>query len=142
MAKELTKPGRMDLTKALELRLKKGLTYTEIGEYFGVCRQTVHARLKKFSNMIMEAGQLEAYRTNKADVLESVEAQLLSDLSDTGRREKASLNNVAYALGQVSSMTRLEKGQSTSNVAYLDMASSLEEIQAQRLQLEEALQDV
>ncbi len=139
MTSEVSKPGRIDVTKALEMRLKRGMTYTEIADYFGVAKQSAHRALKRFSKLIMERGELEAFRTSKADVLEGVEAQLLIDLADPVRREKASLNNVAYALGQVSTLTRLEKGQSTSNVAYMDMSASLDEIRAQRMQLQEAL---
>lgn len=142
MTANITHRGRIDVAKALEMRLKQGRSYQEIADHFGVAKQSAHAALKRFSALILQAGELQAFRSSKADVLESVEAQLLIDLADPARRQKASLNNTAYALGQVSTLTRLEKGQSTSNVAYIDMARSLDDIRAQRIQLQESLDEL
>jgi predicted DNA-binding protein YlxM (UPF0122 family) len=134
--------AKIDINKALQLRLKKGLSYAEIDEYFGTSNGVAHSALQRFTNMLVDRGELEVYKSNKGAILESIELQLLSDISDEGKREKASLNNVAYALGQVSSMTRLEKGQSTANVAYQDMNQSLSEIRRQREQLQEVLENM
>lgn len=141
MGDELKKRGRVDVLKALELRTKKGLTYAEIAKYMGVSVQAIAQALKRFTTMVLQPGELAAFRANKPALLESVEARLLGDLVDEGKRDKASINNIAYALGQVSNIGRLEKGLSTSNVAYVDMSKSLEEIRQQRLQLEETLKD-
>lgn len=133
---------KIDLAKAFEMSTRNGLTDTEIAKYFDVTVQAVQQGLKRFRALILPEGALETYRANKPGILESVEAKLLSSLVEPARVKKASLNNVAYALGQVAGMTRLEKGLSTSNVAYIDMAQSLEELRQQRLQLEEALDDI
>ena len=137
-----THQGRIDVLKALELRTKKGLTYPEIAKYMGVTKQAVHAALKRFNTLLMQPGELDAFRGAKADLLESAEARLLNEVIDPDKMRKASINNVAYALGQVSNIARLEKGLSTSNVAYVDMSASLEELRQQRRQLEEALNDM
>ena len=132
--------GKIDLTKAVELRLKKGMSYADIGRFFGVSRDTARLALKRFNDMLVAPAEVTAYQASKAEILENVELQLLSDLTDTDRRQKASLNNVAYALNTVANLTRLERGQSTANISYIDMTKSLEEIQAQRKQLQEALE--
>jgi predicted DNA-binding protein YlxM (UPF0122 family) len=139
MDKAIFRTGKIDVSKALELRLKKGLSYTDIAEFFGVSRTSVHMALKRFNELLIAPAELTAYQAHKGAILESVEAKLLNDLVDKEKRAKASLNNTAYSLNVVSNLTRLEKGLSTSNVAYLDMKQSLEEIQAQRRQLQEAL---
>lgn len=133
---------KVDVAKALQLRHSNNLTDAEIAKHFDCTRQAVQQALKRFNKILLPASELQAYQEKKAGILESVEATLVSDLVDSKRRQKASLNNTAYALAQVANMTRLEKGLSTSNVAYVDMTNSLEEIQQQRKQLEEALADL
>lgn len=142
MKKIVTKYRKVDVPKALQLRHSNGLTDAQIAKHFDCSTQAVQQALKRFNKILLPASELQAYQEKKAGILESVEATLVSDLVDTTRRKKASLNNTAYALAQVANMTRLEKGLSTSNVAYVDMASSLEEIQQQRKQLEETLADL
>lgn len=132
----------VDVPKALQLRHAHGLTDAQIARQFGCSRQAVQQALSRFRRILLPASELQAYQEKKAGILESVEATLVCDLVDPARRKKASLNNTAYALSQVANMTRLEKGLSTSNVAYVDMAASLDEIQQQRKQLEEALNDL
>ena len=133
--------GKIDINKALELRMKKGLSYEEIGKYFNASRQAAYQALDRFSALLLKPGEVAAYRSRKGEILESVEARLLHELVDKGRVEKASLNNVAYTLGVVGNMTRLEKGQSTSNIAYKDLTSSLDELNQERKQLQEALNE-
>ena len=142
MYTKLKKNTKVDVAKALQLRHTNGLTDSQIAVQFGCSRQAVQQALKRFNNIMLPASELEAYQDKKAGILESVEATLVCDLIDTDRRKKASLNNTAYALAQVANMTRLEKGLATSNVAYVDLTSSLEEIQQRRKQLEEALEDL
>ena len=132
--------AHIDKAKALELYLKKGMTYEEIGKYFGVCRQAVHNSLKKFKDVIQSKGEISAMRANKAEILDSVELTLINDMMDKDKRKNASLNNVAYALQNVSNMNRLEKGQSTANIQYVDMSATLEEIRREREQLQEQLE--
>ena len=133
---------KVDVAKALQLRHTNGLTDAQIAVQFDCSRQAVQQALKRFNKILLPASELQAYQDKKAGILESVEATLVCDLVDKERRQKASLNNTAYALSQVANMTRLEKGLTTSNIAYVDMTSSLEEIQQRRKQLEEALNDL
>ena len=142
MTTKKTKRKQLNVARALQLRHSNGLTDTQIARQMGFCRSTVIAALRKFNRILLPAVELQAYQEHKAGILESVEATLVCDLTDKSKRSKATLNNTAYALTQVSNMTKLEKGQATSNVAYVDMANSLEEIQQHRRQLEDALKDL
>ena len=132
----------IDVSKALELKMKKGLSYQEVGKYFNVSRQAVEQRLKPFLGFLKDSGEIDAYATHKGEILQSVEMELMTDMLDTDKRKKASLNNIAYALGQVNNMNRLENNQSTANISYNNMSDSLEEIRARRIQLEESINEM
>lgn len=130
---------KIDVPKALTLRHKHGMTDAQIAKYFSCTRQSVYRALKRFNGILMTQEELSAYKEHKGSILQSVEATLVSDLADSGRRKKASLNNTAYALAQVANMSRLEDGLSTVNVAYNDMGAELQELKRRRQQLEESL---
>lgn len=120
----------------------KGLSYREIGELMGVSKQAIHQAIKKFEKILLPKEQLDVYRDKKTEILDSVEFELMNEMLDSEKRKKASLNNVAYSLGTLHGINRLEKGQSTSNISFQDMSNTLAEIQAERKQLEEALGDL
>ncbi len=130
---------KIDVAKALELKLKKGLPYNEIGKYFNCSGQAAQQQLKRFTDLLASTGDIEALRANKAEILDSVELKLLNDLVDKDKRKNASLNNVAYALQNINNMNRLEKGQATANIQYVDLTSSLDDIRRERAQLMEQL---
>jgi hypothetical protein len=98
----------------IELRIK-GFTHEEIGQHFGVSRQAITKRLKGIFKLI-DGGKLEAYRQHRVSILEGLEIEVLSELSNPDKLEKASANNLAYAFGQLHSARRLEEGQSTENI--------------------------
>lgn len=111
-------PNEIDVAKALTLRLTRGLTYQEIGDKFGVSKQAAHQALSKFTKLIDNPQLVKSYKNNKADMLEALELELVIDLADKDKRDKASLNNIAYAVKNINEMIRLERGQSTQNVDY------------------------
>ena len=130
-----------DVKKALELRRLKNLSYAEVGKIMNRSAQAIQQGLKRFEKILLPQEELETYRGNKADILESVEYELLNECVDTDKVKKASLNNVAYSLNVLNNMTRLEKDKSTTNIAFKDMSDDLDEVQRERKQLEEALND-
>jgi len=68
----------------------------------------------------------------KVPLLKATLARTLNGLNDPDKMEKASLNNVAYALTQVHTALRLEEGKSTANVSYAD---ALRELKAAKMEL-------
>lgn len=104
---------KVDMAKAIELKLVKNLSNSDIARHFGVSPQAISQRLLKFEKILQNPEDLAAYRKYKVDVLESAEMALIHDLLDGKKRKDASLNNVAYALQNVNNMARLEKGQAT-----------------------------
>lgn len=114
------KPNRVDVAKALKLRMN-GATLEDIADLQGVSKQAIDQALKTFEPFIkgLEPGQLTAYSEERAGLFNVVEKQLTGLLLDQQKGEKASLNNVAYALKVVHEARRLETGQSTSNMSVL-----------------------
>jgi len=110
---------KIDLEKALKLRLTNGLSYAEIGEYFGVGKTAVQQRLKRFMVFLDDPEAIAAYRVNKNDILEAAELRLLASLVDEEAILKGSLNNRAYTFQQIATQHRLERGNSTENIGFL-----------------------
>ena len=131
----------IDIEQALDLKFNKNMTDKEVGAVFGVSQQVMNNRLRRFKNLLLNKDELQAYENNKVKILTSAEIRLMQDIVDKERRDKASLNNTAYALTAVSNINRLEQGKSTSNISYADMGQSLKEMQAECDTLEAEILD-
>lgn len=110
--------GKIDVAKAIELKLVKNLSNADIAKHFGVTPQAVQQRISKFEKILKNPEELKAYRKYKVDILESAEMALIRDLLDGKKRKAASLNNVAYALQNVNNIARLEKGEATEIIGH------------------------
>ena len=111
------RPSRpLDVGRALTLRLKHSLSYGKIAKELGVSKTAVWKALKEYEDLIQNPESIQAYRDNRALILDAVEMRLIGDLVDDEKRKKASLNNTAYAAQVVNNMGRLERGQSTQNI--------------------------
>lgn len=109
--------GKIDLKKAFELRYLRGLTQPEIAQYFDCTTQAVSAALLRFENVLKSSRDIDLYTQNRGRVLDALEMELVFDMFDGDRRQKASLNNVGYVFDKVSIHNRLEQGKATANVA-------------------------
>ena len=118
--------ARLDVGKALELRLKKHLSYEEIGERLGVTKQAVQKRLSKIVGWLDDPEAVAAYDKTRADVLTAVERELIQNLVDPAKLKAASLNNVAYSFQQVNNARRLERGEPTVNQASLSVIANID----------------
>ena len=135
---------KVDITKAFDMHFsEKAMSYYEIAAYFDVEYETIRRSLAPYKKMMEKyaAGNENAklYQEKKSMLLDAAELKMLTTVLDEGKIEDASLNNVAYTLNTIANMNRLEKGQSTANVSYQDMSTSLSEIQQARQQLVEQL---
>lgn len=106
----------LDTSKALTLRLKHNLSYKQIAKQCGVSKTTVIRGLKPYLAMLRNKPNLTAYQTARADLLNTVELQLLNLVATPAKQRAASLNNAAYALSQVHNMRRLEEDKTTENI--------------------------
>ena len=124
-----TSPG-VDLKTLIKLRYKNRLSLSEIARQTGMPKSTVHLRLSEAERILGDPETIEAYRDNTGVILSAVERAYINDLMDPDRRKKASLNNVAYAFGQIHQARRLEEGLSTANQASVEVI--LQEIHDRR----------
>lgn len=111
------KHNKIDVARALKLRLKNGLSFDEIALHFSCSRQAVHQALRRFLHVLDHPEAIKAFEDSKAALLTVVEMKLLESLVDKDKLSKASLNNVAYAYDQIHKANRLEQDLSTSNIA-------------------------
>lgn len=109
--------AKIDVGKALTLRIKNKLTYQQIANQFGVSKQAVQQRLSKLFELINDPDADQAYSDNRADVLNAIEREMVSQMLDSEKLKKASVNNIAYAFQQITNARRLEQGLSTQNIA-------------------------
>jgi transcriptional regulator with XRE-family HTH domain len=134
------KNKKIDLEKALELRVVHKMSYKKIAEQFNVSGTAVSKALKKYQNVLVDKTAIRAYQKLKVDILDNAELKLLNDILKKSKRDKASISALTSALSVIANMGRLEKGLSTSNVAYADMSQSLEELKKKREELEKELE--
>ena len=99
---------RVDKEKALAM-VKGGLTQTAVAEYYGVTRDAISKLIKR-----TEANKdiIDKYRENKAQIMEGIQVELLSAVSEAPIKEKQSL---IVGAGILEDKIRLERGQSTVN---------------------------
>lgn len=106
----------LDVNKAVELRLVRGLTYQEIADKLGVPKTTVFDRVSKILGLLDNPELNKSYANNRVEALNAAERVIFANLTDPAKLEKASLNNVAYAFQQIHNARRLEAGLATENV--------------------------
>jgi predicted DNA-binding protein YlxM (UPF0122 family) len=130
---------KIDVGLALKLRLHNRLSIPQIAQYFGVSHQAVYKALENVKNIINIDMDLESFEQSRSDLLTAVELQLLNDLVEPTKREKASVNNIAFALSKVFDMNRISQGKSTSIVGYQDLTHQHEVLLGEIVELENQL---
>ena len=126
------KCNRLDLAQAVKFRFVNGLTEPEIAKHFKVSKQAVNERLMPFRKLLAGEGLLKVFDSNYDRILTNVSMLLLTDLLDPKKREKASLNNVAFAFTQINQALRLHRGESTANVSFAEMIQEAEKTKANK----------
>lgn len=120
--KSLDKPllpnQKFPVDEALKLRLVNNLTFQQIGDKYGVSRQAIHGKLKKFMRIIGEPDLNKAFQERRVELLTGTERVLMEYLLDPKKLKDASLNNVAYAFKEINNARRLELGEATNIVQY------------------------
>ena len=125
-APKLDKPvDKIDVGKALEMRLVHGHTYQHIADHFDCSPQAVEQRISAFKATLLDPELQRVVEDNRGKVYGKIADVLAFDLLDTSKRESASLNNVAYAANVAYNISRIASGLSTSNVSIADTASRL-----------------
>lgn len=91
----------------------RGLSLSEIGRLTGCSKQNVHARLQALDHDITT---LSEYKKHKADILTLKGKQILKYIDDE-KLQKASAYQLTGMFGIINQHDRLERDQSTSNIA-------------------------
>jgi predicted DNA-binding protein YlxM (UPF0122 family) len=134
--------NRVDVGKALKLRIEKGLSYEEIANLQGVKKQSVYNALKKFKGLIEHPEEIQSYVDNKSKLLSAVELELIAKIADPKVINSADLSSLASSFQRLDNINRLEQGKSTANiVSYHQITQDIEEIRAEKAQLKEQLGD-
>ena len=111
-----TKNGKpLDLKQVFKLRAE-GKTNADISKLLGYSQPYIGKVIKQFKKILKHPDVLDTYNNNRTQVLNSIELTLLDNMVQEDKLQKASLNNVAYAMTQTSNLRRLESGESTVNV--------------------------
>ncbi len=111
------KPNRINVAKAFKLRLEHNLTYQQIADMQGVTKAAVYERLQPLLKFVESPDIIQAYRSDKASIAESVQFTYLEALLDVERIKKASANNMAYVIQVLDNIIRLDRDKPTSNIA-------------------------
>lgn len=108
-----SKSRRIDRT-VLELRAKN-VPVPAIAASVGLSVPAVEVRISKLRNILQSMDKLDDWEKQKANLLSAAQHELLKSMLREDKLEKASVNNLAYALTQVHTATRLERNQATAN---------------------------
>jgi hypothetical protein len=119
LARQIAVTKKIDVPKALRLRVTQGLSYDEIGQVFNATGQAVRVALSKFLDIADNPEDLQAYREHKSTVFETVEHALLKRLLVETANKRVSIGDLARALDVVGKHVRLLQGQSTENIGLL-----------------------
>ena len=135
--------GKIDLEKALRYRLHNNMSYEEIGDLMGVCKQSVHKRLQPYLHDIEDIPTLKKY---KSDIIHAKQLKILTELTDEKLKE-----STAYQLtgmfGILYDKARLEDDKSTQNVdinarvaSYRQNTDEIQRLEAMLLEIEASAQ--
>ena len=100
----------------------KGLNQSQTAKLLDCHKSNVSARLKAIG---YQPQYLEKYKNNRADILATYQQIILNSI-DASDLKKAGLSQKIVASGILFDKERLERGQSTENIAYADMSRAQE----------------
>jgi hypothetical protein len=89
-------------------------TPVEIAESVNCSRAAVSQTMQRYG---IKPNRLESFKKHRADILAGMQIKVIKHLNNEETLKSASTNNLAYTLSQLSNMERLERGQSTANIA-------------------------
>ena len=133
------KDAKVDLSAAITMRFKNRQTYQSIADKYNCTAQNIEQLLRPYILLFGNPDEIKAYTDNRIPFLNSVEKTLLIDMMDERKRNDASLNNTAYAFKQIFDARRLESGQATERIDYVNVSSRAE---ARRAQIEKLSAEV
>ncbi|BBO72078.1 hypothetical protein DSCA_60080 [Desulfosarcina alkanivorans] len=122
--------GKIDLSKALRMRLENNLSYSEIGKQFGTSKQAAWQALKPFIKMLGDPKEVGAYRGNRAGIFDAATLKFLTHALDPAKLKQGGAAGLVRAASELYKMQRLETDQSTENVANHNIQAMSDETRA------------
>jgi|GEM_PF-1828708 len=116
----------------ITLRKEKKLSYSQIAKVVGCSKANVIERLKPFLDDI---DRLPAYLRHRSNIYALYSRRILQSLTDTDL-QKANLRDKVLSAAILYDKERLERGQSTSNIAYVDMIKAKQSLSQELVELE------
>jgi|688.fasta_scaffold147979_2 hypothetical protein len=95
----------------------RGMKQTEIAKKFGVSDASVSMILAQFKPLFAELGNVESYRQVKSDIIDAASLTVLKEIVNPSKVEQADLRALACSYDILNKHSRLERGESTSNVS-------------------------
>ena len=124
-------PKDIPLESIIEL-YQKGLSTRQIAKLLNCTHPNIVQRLKEYKKEILG---IESFKKNRSDILAIVQSRIINKITESDVK-KASLLQKTTAISQLYDKERLERGQSTSNLAVQSIATDLQSL-LDRLQVEE-----
>lgn len=108
------RPKNTPITKVLaQVTKNPNLTTYELGKLNGVDHTAI---VRLFQRHNIDRQRLEEYKSNRADFLAGLQEKVLAGITESDL-EKASLRDKVISMGVLFDKERLERGQSTVNLA-------------------------
>jgi predicted transcriptional regulator len=97
--------------------LARGCSDSQVAGALELSQVTVHKYRGEMKAIFKELPTVEAFRATRTDLMDAAMSAMLKSSVTPDKLEKATVNGLAYAMRQLYDMGRLERGQSTANIA-------------------------
>lgn len=129
---ELTKRNKYIPIELMIHYSEKAMTHAEIGQQVGCSASNVQAR---FAKVGYTPERLKKFKALRADIFAEKQRQMVNAIDET-KLKKASGYQLTGMIGTLHAIERLERGESTQNIAYADMAKDSKDIDTEITELE------
>jgi len=106
------KDKKVNTQQAIKLKTENGLSYQQIAKIQGSTPAAVHRDISH----LLPTESTEVFKSKRADILARLQERILTTIDDKDI-QKAPLGSRVLAVAQMYDKERLERGQSTSNIA-------------------------
>ena len=115
--------------------IDSGLSNQETAKLVGCSKQNISARLQTAG---IKPNYLTKFKNHRADIIAAYQYKILNSLSDKDYK-KASLVQKTTAFGTLYDKERLERGETTENIAFADLTRDYDKLREKGKALEAEL---
>ncbi|MBW2003076.1 MAG: hypothetical protein JRI72_00465 [Deltaproteobacteria bacterium] len=129
----LTSPKGISADQVIEAVAVRGMSLSEASRHLGIAKSTLSKRLQHLN---IQPNGLKKYKEHRADLLAYYQLQLLSALTPADIKKMSPVQRIT-CFGILYDKERLERGQSTENIAYADLVKAEEMVRRRMEKFEE-----